>query len=52
MNNFRKNFYNIKNHRNVYTPKIKKAEKNFSELEKIIQSTKSCNNNNESIADI
>ena len=49
---FRKSFYNIKNHGNIYTSKIKEAEKNLSELEKSIQSIKSSNNNNESIVDI
>ena len=49
---FRKSFYNTKNHGNIYTSKIKEAEKNLSELEKSIQSIKSSNNNNESIDDI
>ena len=49
---FRKGFYNIKNHGNIYTSKIKEAEKNLSEWEKSIQSIKSSNNNNESIVDI
>ena len=49
---FRKSFYNIENHGNIYTSKIKGAEKNLFELEKSIQSTKSSNNNNESIVDI
>ena len=49
----RKSFYNIKNHRKVYTSKIKEAEKNLFELEKSVQSIKSSsNNNNESIADV
>ena len=30
---FRKSFYNIKNNGNNYTPKIKEAEDNISELE-------------------
>ena len=30
---FRKSFYNIKNHRNLYTSEIRKAEKNLAELE-------------------
>ena len=50
---FRKSFYSIKNHGNIYTSKIKEVEKNLSELEKKIQSIKSSNNNNiESIVDI
>ena len=49
---FRKNFYNIKNYGNIYTPKIKEAEKNLPELEKSIQPIKCFNNNNESIVDI
>ena len=32
----RKSFYNIKNHRKVYTSKIKEAEKNLFELEKSV----------------
>ena len=30
---FRKSFYNIKNHKNLYASEIKKAEKNLVELE-------------------
>ena len=30
---FRKSFYNIKNHRNLYTSEIRKVEKNLAELE-------------------
>ena len=51
---FRKSFYNIKNHGDIYTPKIKEAEKNLCELEESIMSIKSSNidYNNESINDI
>ena len=35
---FRKIFYNIKNHRNLYASQIREAEKNLAELEKSIQS--------------
>ena len=38
---FRKSFYNIKNHRNIYTSEIKGAEKNRSELGESIMSIKS-----------
>ena len=50
---FTKSFYNIKNHGDIYTPKIKEAEKNLSELEESIMSIKSSNidYNNESIND-
>ena len=37
---FRKMFYNIKNHKNLYTSEIKEAEKNLAELEEGIQSIK------------
>ena len=51
---FRKSFYNIKNHGDIYTSKIKKAEENLSELEESILSIKSSNvdYNNENIDDI
>ena len=51
---FRKSFYKIKNHGGIYTPKIKEAEENLSELEKSIQSIKFFDNayNDESIDDI
>ena len=54
INKFRKSFYNIKSHRNIYTPKIKEAEENLSELEKSILSIKSSNGdyNNENIDNI
>ena len=54
INKFRKSFYNIKNHGNIYASKIKEAEKNLSKLEKSIKFIKSSsnNNNNESIVDI
>ena len=35
----RKNFYNIKNHRNLYASEIREAEKNLTELEESIQFT-------------
>ena len=38
---FRKSFYNIKNHKNLYASEIKKAEKNLVELEESLQSIKS-----------
>ena len=34
---FRKSFYNIKNHKNLYISEIKEAEKNLAELEESIQ---------------
>ena len=51
---FRKSFYKIKNHDGIYTPKIKEAEENPSELEASIQSIKCFDNayNNECIDDI
>ena len=53
---FRKSFYSIKNHRNLYTSEIKEAEKNLSELEESILSIKSfdddCNDENKNIDDI
>ena len=51
---FRKSFYKIKNHGGIYTPKIKEAEENLSELEKSIQSIKFFDNayNDKSIDNI
>ena len=51
---FRKSFYEIKNHDDIYTPKIKEGEENLSELEKSIQSIKFFDNayKDESIEDI
>ena len=40
---FRKSFYNIINHGDIYTQKIKEAEENLSELEESIMSIKSSN---------
>ena len=40
---FRKSFYNIQNHGDIYTPKIKEAEENLSELEESIMFIKSSN---------
>ena len=37
---FRKSFYNIKNHKNLYASKIREAEKNLIELEESLQSKK------------
>ena len=34
---FRKSFYNIKNHKNLYTSEIREAEKNLVELEENLQ---------------
>ena len=34
---FRKSFYNIKNHKNLYTSEIREAEKNLVELEESLQ---------------
>ena len=34
---FRKSFYNIKSHRNLYALEIREAEKNLAELEERIQ---------------
>ena len=50
----KKSFYNTKNHGDIYTPKIKEAEENLSELEESIMSIKSSNinYNDESINDI
>ena len=53
---FRKSFYDIKNHRNLYTSEIKEAEKNLAELEESIQSIKffddDCNDENKNIEGI
>ena len=38
---FRKSFYNIKNHKNLYASEIREAEKNLVELEESLQSIKS-----------
>ena len=38
---FRKSFYNIKNHKNLYTPEIREAGKNLAELEESLQPIKS-----------
>ena len=38
---FRKSFYNIKNHKNLYTSEIREAEKNLVQLGKGLQSIKS-----------
>ena len=38
---FRKIFYNIKNHKNLYASEIKETEKNLVELEESLQSIKS-----------
>ena len=50
---FRKCFYNIKNHGGIYIPKIKEAEENLSELGESILSIKSSNvdYNNENKSD-
>ena len=50
----RKSFYNIKHHAGFYTPKMKEAEENRSELEESIMSIKFSNidYNNENIDDI
>ena len=34
---FRKSFYNIKNHKNLYASEIREAEKNLAELEESLQ---------------
>ena len=34
---FRKSFYNIKNHKNLYASEIREAEKNLVELEESLQ---------------
>ena len=34
---FRKSFYNIKNHKNLYASEIREAEKNIAELEESLQ---------------
>ena len=34
---FRKSFYNIKNHKNLYTSEIREAEKSLVELEESLQ---------------
>ena len=53
---FRKSFYNIKNHGDIYTLKIKEAEENLSKLEESILSIKflddAYNDANKSIHDI
>ena len=51
---FRKIFYNIKNHKNLYASEIKEAEKNLAELEESIQFIKyfDDNYNDENIDDI
>ena len=41
INKFRKSFYNIKNHKNLYASEIREAEKNLVELEESLQSIKS-----------
>ena len=38
MDKFRKKFYNIKNHRNLYASEIREAEKNLTKLEESLQS--------------
>ena len=38
---FRKSFYNIKYHKNLYTPEIREAGKNLAELEESLQPIKS-----------
>ena len=53
---FRKSFYNIKNHKNLYVSEIKEAEKNLAELEESIQFIKffndDYNDENKNIDDI
>ena len=43
MDKFRKSFYHIKNHKNLYASEIKEAEKNLAELEDSIQFIKFLN---------
>ena len=40
IDNFRKSFYNIKNHKNLCTSEITKAGKSLAELEESLQSIK------------
>ena len=42
---FRKSFYNIKNHKNLYASEIKEAGKNLAELEESLQFKKFYNDN-------